>query len=905
MPDANTTLVGIDVTQTLTNKTLTSPTINGGAINSASVGATTASTGAFTTLSASSTVSGTGFSTYLASPPAIGGTAAAAGAFTTLSASSTVSGTGFSTYLASPPAIGGTAAAAGTFTTLSSTGNTTIGDAVADTITVNGQFVTGTVLRSAQTATNTLALAAYDTDGAAYTNLITLTASTTPTLALTSTGVGTINNMSIGATTASTGAFTTLSASSTVSGTGFSTYLASPPAIGGTAAAAGAFTTLSATGVTTVQAGTALLPAITTTGDTNTGIFFPAADVVGVSTGGSEKVRIDTSGSVGIGATALTQFSLRLGKNITGNVDSYAVRSDGVVQSDVTSSAALFATFASTQAASFTLTNLRHFQALQSTIGATSTVTNQYGFYVDSSLTGATTNIGFFSDIAAASARWNLYMGGTANNYMAGSLGIGQTSFSASLDIGKTITGGVSWYGIRQNGTIQSDVTSGVQYNRTVANTAAAAFTLSSLWHYIAVQSTIGAGSAVTNQYGYAVDTTLTGATNNYGFHSGIASGTGRWNFYAAGTADNYFAGNVGIGTTSPSGKLHVAGGANSNDLLTSSTGTTYLIMGNVDGSVNAKYSYVGAASQYLLFGKVSDDLATRTEFMRIDNSGNVGIGTTSPSGRLNIATGASASCTMRFTSNGTGTGAGDRGRLDFYSADNSGTAYQLGYMDYDRADGTGTASYIAWANRVSGTVAERMRIDTSGNLLVGTTSQIRSGFLSVSGVISTNNNINWGPAGNGRIFSDVNWGCIFQADRASPASADFLWQNSAGTTRLTIDTAGSLNLAGAYTEAVVAIGTVTTASTISLANGTVQTATLTASTACTFTMPTAVAGKSFVLLLKQAAATGNGTATFTSVKWSSAGAPTITATAGKMDILTFASDGTNWYGSAAQGYTP
>lgn len=87
------------------------------------VGATTASTGAFTTLSASSTVSGTGFSTYLASPPAIGGTAAAAGAFTTLSASSTVSGTGFSTYLASPPAIGGTAAAAGTFTAL--TYNTT------------------------------------------------------------------------------------------------------------------------------------------------------------------------------------------------------------------------------------------------------------------------------------------------------------------------------------------------------------------------------------------------------------------------------------------------------------------------------------------------------------------------------------------------------------------------------------------------------------------------------------------------------------------------------------------------------------------------------------------------------------------------------------------------------------
>lgn len=107
------------------------------------------------------------------------------------------------------------------------------------------------------------------------------------------------------------------------------------------------------------------------------------------------------------------------------------------------------------------------------------------------------------------------------------------------------------------------------------------------------------------------------------------------------------------------------------------------------------------------------------------------------------------------------------------------------------------------------------------------------------------------------------------------------------------------------YTEAVVAIGTVTTSNTISLTNGTVQTATLTASTACTFTMPTATAGKSFILLLRQAASTGNGSATFTGVKWSTAGAPIITATAGSMDILSFVSDGTNWYGSYIQGYTP
>jgi len=107
------------------------------------------------------------------------------------------------------------------------------------------------------------------------------------------------------------------------------------------------------------------------------------------------------------------------------------------------------------------------------------------------------------------------------------------------------------------------------------------------------------------------------------------------------------------------------------------------------------------------------------------------------------------------------------------------------------------------------------------------------------------------------------------------------------------------------YTEGVVSIGTVSSSHTLALTNGTVQTATLTASTACTFTMPTATAGKSFILLLKQAASTGNGSATFTGVKFSGGTAPTITATAGKMDILTFVADGTNWYGSIAQGYTP
>jgi hypothetical protein len=92
------------------------------------------------------------------------------------------------------------------------------------------------------------------------------------------------------------------------------------------------------------------------------------------------------------------------------------------------------------------------------------------------------------------------------------------------------------------------------------------------------------------------------------------------------------------------------------------------------------------------------------------------------------------------------------------------------------------------------------------------------------------------------------------------------------------------------------------TAITLDLTNGTMQDITLTGT--ATITMPTVGAGKSFVLLLRSGA--GSYTVTWTTVKWPGGTAPTITSTASRMDIYSFYSDGTNWYGTTVgQNYTP
>ena len=187
------------------------------------------------------------------------------------------------------------------------------------------------------------------------------------------------------------------------------------------------------------------------------------------------------------------------------------------------------------------------------------------GLYVNPTLTAAAD---WRSIEWSNNTGWGLYGAGTAPNLLGGSLRVdGNVSIGSApstsrlLNITKNISGAVTSYGSIILSTVQSDVTNSARVYYSEVGTAAAAFTLPDLNHFFAVQGTFGAGSSVTNQYGFRVFSNLTGATNNWAFYGDLAAATGRWNLYMNGTATNYLNGSLLIGSTTDSGeKLQVTG---------------------------------------------------------------------------------------------------------------------------------------------------------------------------------------------------------------------------------------------------------------------------------------------------------------------------------------------------------
>jgi hypothetical protein len=184
---------------------------------------------------------------------------------------------------------------------------------VADVPTLN-QNTTGSAatLTTARTIQTNLA----STSSASFNGSANITPGVTGTLPIANGGTGITSfgtgvATALGVNTGSSGAFVVNGGALGTPSSGTVTNLTGTASIningtvGATTANTGAFTTLSATGVTTVQAGSASAPAITTSGDTNTGIFFPAADTIAFAEGGVEIGRFDSSGNLLVGTTTV------------------------------------------------------------------------------------------------------------------------------------------------------------------------------------------------------------------------------------------------------------------------------------------------------------------------------------------------------------------------------------------------------------------------------------------------------------------------------------------------------------------------------------------------------------------------------------------------------------------------
>jgi hypothetical protein len=450
---------------------------------------------------------------------------------------------------------------------------------------------------------------------------------------------GSINGTTVGASTASTGAFTTLSASSTVSGTGFSTYLASPPAIGGTAAAAGSFTTLAASGAVTLSGGTANGVAylngskVVTSGSALT--FNGTGLGIGVSSA-SNPLHIDFDGTAArIVRGSAVGFLYNTG---TASTDSFRIQSNaGPV--DIYTASGQPITFSASASEQMRLTSTGLGIGTSSpafklqVVGASQIQTNAAGTQQVLQLNNSDTTAGTqavklgFSSAGSTKASINAAVYG--NDYM--TFNVGSDTERLRLDSSGNLGLGVTpsaWASDRRT----------YQVGRGGALT-----------------SGTGAGFVTLSSNTYYDGTNYRYIATDFSVLYGQTTGQHQWLTAPSGTAGNAItftqamtldaSGNLALGTTSAGDRLTVSGGRIRMD-------QDYQIVWQNAGTNRARI--YGDSGNNILFENGSGN----TERARIDSSGNLLVGTTSDSGgRVNITyTGGSDLFGIRLNTSASGT---------------------------------------------------------------------------------------------------------------------------------------------------------------------------------------------------------------------------------------------------------
>jgi hypothetical protein len=216
-------------------------------------------------------------------------------------------------------------------------------------------------------------------------------------------------------------------------------------------------------------------------------------------------------------------------------------------------------------------------------------------------------------------------------------------------------------------------------------------------------------GSVIDFERSGTVEGQLVATANAFGVGAVAASGV--LTFRSGGNTERMridSSGQVGIGTSSPQQDVHVQS-SGSATVIAERTGVNAGILG-IYASQNPAIVW-GTSSDALRFAQIDDTaLGGFTERMRIDSNGSVGIGTSSPVGRLSLQGAA-------------GTNGKEQGILLKYS---NGTEY--GALGLNNSSGwpqlmaRAGAGITFHTNSDLLTTNEAMRIDSNGNLLIGTT---------------------------------------------------------------------------------------------------------------------------------------------------------------------------------------